>query len=107
MDCPPSECPHKWDIPLENQPQKNQMMGIGALGPEFVTAFAGAQWSYARRGTKKIKDLDPNWTNTHSFFADMGGVRLRLLDHEFPLSQPTSSVFCETSTFNLSRSPPP
>jgi hypothetical protein len=87
LNVPTSGTP-RWKTNL----RKIKWMGIGALGPEFVTAFAGAQWSYARRGTKKIKDLDPNWTNTHSFFADMGGVRLRLLDHEFPIV--STHIFC-------------
>ena len=54
--------------------------------PEWLSGMAGAQWSNARRAKKQFKDGGIKWTMRQSFFADMGGVRIRLRDDEFPVT---------------------
>ncbi|MCJ1281079.1 hypothetical protein MMC26_000397 [Xylographa opegraphella] len=59
---------------------------IALLGPEWLLAMAGAQWSIARRAKKQFQDGGIEWTMRQSFFADMGGVRIKLEDDEFPVT---------------------
>lgn len=59
---------------------------IALFGPEWLSAMAGAQWSIARRTKKQFQDDDIKWTMEQSFFADMGGVRIKLKDDEFPVT---------------------
>lgn len=59
---------------------------IALFGPEWLSAMAGAQWSIARRAKKQFQDDDIEWTMEQSFFADMGGVRVKLKDDEFPVT---------------------
>ncbi|MCJ1322002.1 hypothetical protein MMC15_007347 [Xylographa vitiligo] len=59
---------------------------IALLGPEWLLGMAGAQWSIARRAKKQFQDDGIKWTMRQSFFADMGGVRLKLEDDEFPVT---------------------
>lgn len=51
---------------------------IALFGPEWLSAMAGAQWSIARRAKKQFHDDGIKWTMEQSFFADMGGVRVKL-----------------------------
>ena len=48
--------------------------------------MAGAQWSIARRAKKQFQDGGIEWTMRKSFFVDMGGVRIKLKDDEFPVT---------------------
>lgn len=59
---------------------------IALFGPEWLSAMAGAQWSIARRAKKQFQDDGIKWTMEQSFFADMGGVRIKLKDDEFPVT---------------------
>ena len=59
---------------------------ITLFGPEWLSGMAGAQWSNARRAKKQFQDGGIKWTMRQSFFADMGGVRVRLRDDEFPVT---------------------
>ena len=59
---------------------------ITLFGPEVLSGMAGAQWSNARRAKKQFRDGGIKWTMRQSFFADMGGVRVRLRDDEFPVT---------------------
>ena len=61
-------------------------MLIAALGPEWVTAIAGAQWSIARRSVNKYRKQHRDWTQQQAHFADMGGIHLKLSDSEFPIT---------------------
>lgn len=56
---------------------------IALFGPGWLSGIAGAQWSIARRAKKQFKDGGIVWTMQQSFFADMGGVRVKLKDDEF------------------------
>lgn len=59
---------------------------LALFGPEFLSGFAGAQWSIARRSKRLFQDCGINWTMRQSFLADMGGVRVKLEDDEFPVT---------------------
>lgn len=59
---------------------------IALFGPEWLSGMAGAQWSIARRAKKQFEDGGIKWTMQQSFFADMGGVRVKLQDDEFPVT---------------------
>ena len=59
---------------------------IALFGPEWLLGMAGAQWSIARRAKKHFQDNGIKWTMRQSFFADMGGVRIKLKDDEFPVT---------------------
>ena len=59
---------------------------IALFGPEWLSGMAGAQWSIARRSRKQFQDGGIEWTMRQSFFADMGGVRVKLKDDEFPVT---------------------
>ena len=59
---------------------------IALFGPEWLSGMAGAQWSIARRAKKQFRDGGIKWTMQQSFFADMGGVRVKLEDDEFPVT---------------------
>lgn len=59
---------------------------IALFGPEWLSGMAGAQWSIARRAKKQFRDDRIEWTMEQSFFADMGGVRIKLEDDEFPVT---------------------
>lgn len=59
---------------------------IALFGPEWLSAMAGAQWSIARRAKRQFQDDGIKWTMEQSFFADMGGVRIKLEDDEFPVT---------------------
>ena len=92
-----------WTILSLNVPAKNtssipftlckvKWMLVAVLGPEWILGFAGGQWAMARRSARKIRALGKetkvwsHWTMTHSYFADMGGIRLKLKDDEFPIN---------------------
>ena len=62
-------------------------MALGILGPEVIFQLAFTQLISARRWTREIKNLGyPNWTITHSFFANSGGFVLNSWDEGcFPL----------------------
>ena len=59
---------------------------IALFGPEWLLGIAGAEWSIARRAKKQFRDSGIEWTMRQSFFADMGGVRVKLKDDEFPVT---------------------
>ncbi|MCJ1398354.1 hypothetical protein MMC11_001552 [Xylographa trunciseda] len=59
---------------------------IALFGPEWLLGMAGAQWSIARRAKQQFQDGGIQWTMRQSFFADMGGVRVKLDDDEFPVT---------------------
>ena len=59
---------------------------IALFGPEWLSGMAGAQWSIARRAKKQFHKEGIEWTMRQSFFADMGGVRVKLEDDEFPVT---------------------
>lgn len=59
---------------------------IALFGPEWLSGMAGAQWSIARRATKLFHDGGIKWTMQQSYFAEMGGIRLKLKDDEFPIT---------------------
>ena len=59
---------------------------IALFGPEWLLGMAGGQWSIARRARKQFRDGGIEWTMRQSFFADMGGVRVKLKDDEFPVT---------------------
>ncbi|OCL02642.1 hypothetical protein AOQ84DRAFT_422230 [Glonium stellatum] len=86
-----------WTVLLLNVPPKDtslwkfirkklKWMAIALFGPEWLTAFAGAQWSIARSAVKQFKAAGIEWTMRQAFFADMGGIRVRLNDDEFPVT---------------------
>ena len=80
------------NVPARNTSQlvfactKMKWAVIALFGPEMLSAMAGAQWSIARRSTKLFQNGGVPWTIRQSFFAEMGGVRLKLRDDEFPLT---------------------
>ena len=59
---------------------------IALFGPEWLTAMAGAQWSIARISVARFKKGKVNWTMRQAFFADMGGVRVKLRNDDFPVT---------------------
>lgn len=59
---------------------------IALFGPEWLTAMAGAQWSIARISVARFKKGKVEWTMRQAFFADMGGVRVKLRNDEFPVT---------------------
>lgn len=74
---------------------------IALFGPEWLSAMAGAQWSIARRAMKEFRDGDIRWTMQQSFFAEMGGVRLKLEDDEFPVTSKHIFVLVKLNLINL------
>ena len=52
---------------------------IGIFCPDIVLVSAFGQFCKARASTQAFKKLEyQNWSMRHSFFADMGGVHLKL-----------------------------
>lgn len=64
------------------------MFCLGSLGPEFVLVLAAGQYYNARASVKTFASAGhPNWTMKHAFFADMGGVHLKIRDlKSFPIN---------------------
>lgn len=70
------------------------MICLGVLGPEFVLLNAVGQYCSARASVQEfsLKNLPasenlPKWTMKHAFFADMGGIHLKLDDLDsFPIN---------------------
>lgn len=81
--------------------RKIKWMVVAAIGPEWVTGLAGGQWSIAHRSAKRLRALGYEWTITHSFFADMGGLRLKLKDDEFPISSNHLLALLENKVINF------
>jgi hypothetical protein len=58
--------------------RKMKWTAIAAIAPEVVLTMAYAQWWASRRDTKKMHQFGVhNWTQVHSFYANMGGLRIR------------------------------
>jgi hypothetical protein len=70
--------------------RKARWLLLGILAPEVPMMFACGQWSSAKRSVKQMHDLgfsESQWTLSHAFFADMGGIVLKLRDEEpFPIT---------------------
>lgn len=70
--------------------RKARWLLLGILAPEVPMLMACGQWSSAKRSVQKMRDLgfgEDRWTMTHAFFADSGGMRLRVPGEEpFPIT---------------------
>ena len=70
--------------------RKARWLLLGVLAPEVPMLMACGQWSSAKRSVQQMRDLgfnDDQWTMSHAFFADSGGIVLQLQDDEpFPIS---------------------
>ena len=74
---------------------------IALFGPEWLSGMTGAQWSIARRAKKQFQKDGIEWTMRQSFFADMGGVRVKLEDDEFPVASKHIHVLFKLRLINL------
>ena len=101
-----------WTVLTLNVPAPNTTLSAFALttlkwatialfGPEWLSGMAGAQWSIARKAKKQFEDGDIPWTMQQSFFAEMGGVRLKLDDDEFPINSKHVYVLVKLGLINL------
>ena len=63
-------------------------MGLYILAPELTFQAALGQWTSAHRSTRLFHESGyQDWTLTHSFYADMGGIHLSLPDWKsFPVN---------------------
>ena len=78
-----------WSVLCVNVPQPGQsnfeivwrkviLMGLCALGPEFILQAALGQLVSARRSVKLFHDSGyRGWTLSHAFYADMGAILLQ------------------------------
>ncbi|EHK97858.1 hypothetical protein M7I_6355 [Glarea lozoyensis 74030] len=88
--CWTSVCPN---VPAKNDSKWMQLQDkmnlafMGLLGPEFLLMLALGQWASARRSVKMFRAAGyEQWTMTHAFFADMGGIMLQTPGYpEFPV----------------------
>lgn len=57
--------------------RKCYLAALGIVGPEFTLQVALGQWVSARRSVAEFRRSGfSEWTMTHAFFADMGGILL-------------------------------
>lgn len=60
--------------------RKTRWLVLGVLAPEVPMLFACGQWSSAKRSVKEMKELGfsaEQWSLSHAFFADSGGIVLQ------------------------------
>lgn len=81
---------------------KLKWMTVALFGPEGLFGVAGGQWSYARIGVKAFRNAGIEWTMRQSFFADMGGIRVKLADDEFPVNSTHLLVLVKLGLVKLS-----
>lgn len=81
--------------------RKLKWMGPTLFGPEFLFTVARAQWSIARTAVRKAKSIGVEWTMRQAFFADMGGVRIKLRNEEFPVTSKQLLLLLEHGLISL------
>ena len=71
--------PAEDDSALARFGRKLKWTCISAIAPELVSAMAFAQWWTSHRDTKLLrKEGLEQWTQVHSFYANMGGIHLKV-----------------------------
>lgn len=84
--CPNAPAPvdGEWDLITD----KFFFLLLTLLGPEFVFLLAFGQWQNAQASVELFHASGhDDWTISHAFFADMGGVHVRPLDwKQFPVN---------------------
>lgn len=75
------------DTPFRILHRKLWITALAFLGPEFIFQIALGQWLSARRSVKEFHASGmKQWTMTHAFFTDMGGIVLHTKDFpDFPV----------------------
>ena len=70
--------------------RKARWLLLGILAPEVPMLIACGQWSSAKRSVEQMRNLgfdEKQWTMSHAFLADMGGIALQLRDDDpFPIT---------------------
>lgn len=70
--------------------RKARWLLLGVLAPEVLMLIACGQWCSAHRSVRQMRAMgfdQTQWSLTHAFFADSGGIVLQLQDgHLAPLS---------------------
>ena len=67
--------------------RKSRWLLLGVLAPEVPMLIACGQWSSAKRSVQQMHQLGFNetqWTMSHAFFADGGGIVLHLPNDDGP-----------------------
>jgi len=73
--------------------RKLTWMAIIAIAPELGVGLALQQKLRAEKRLREVEGIrNPYWTMTHAFYADMGGLVLRMPQHVVPLRERQSSV---------------
>lgn len=82
----PAPTDSSWTIIL----RKARWALLGVLAPEVPMLISCGQWSSARRSVRQMRAMgfdQTQWSLTHAFFADSGGIVLQLQNGEMtPLS---------------------